>query len=96
MYVIDAYQINAASALTFATVIRFLVSGELTVAGIPFYENVGSHWTLTILEVIALLLSPTLFALYQWGPVIRRRRKYIVYWVEKSATGRCTQWGDFR
>jgi hypothetical protein len=48
MYVIDAYQVNAASALTFATVVRYLVSGGLTVTGIPFYiveisfDNIGS------------------------------------------------------
>ena len=79
MYVIDAYQVNAASALTFATVIRFLVSGGLTVAGVPFYENVGSHWTLTILGVIATMLMPAPYLLYKWGPTIRKKSKYSVY-----------------
>ena len=79
MYVIDAYQVNAASALTFATVVRYLVSGGLTVAGIPFYENVGSHWTLTILGVVAVMLAPAPYVLYKWGPVIREKSKYSVY-----------------
>jgi hypothetical protein len=79
MYVIDAYQVNAASALTFATVVRYLVSGGLTVAGIPFYENVGSHWTLTILGVVAVMLAPAPYVLYKWGPGIRENSKYSVY-----------------
>ena len=79
MYIIDAYQVNAASALTFATVTRFLVAGGLAVAGVPFYENVGSHWTLTILGVIAMLLAPAPYLLYRWGPLIRQKSHYSVY-----------------
>lgn len=78
LYIIDAYEVNAASALTFATVVRFMVSGGLTVAGVPFYEKVGTHWTLTIMAIISVLLAPTPFILYFYGPLIRRQSKYAV------------------
>ena len=78
MYIIDAYEVNAASALTLATVVRFFISGGLTVAGIPFYENVGTHWTLTIMAVLSALLAPVPFVLYAYGPWVRKHSKHAV------------------
>ncbi|KAF4125909.1 Major Facilitator Superfamily [Geosmithia morbida] len=42
MYIIDSYEIYSASALTFVALIRYVVAGEMTVVGIPFYENMGT------------------------------------------------------
>jgi hypothetical protein len=78
MYIIDAYEIYAASALTFVTVTRYLAAAGMTVVGIPFYKNVGVHWTLTILACISLLLTPIPYVLYKYGYLIRRRSKYAV------------------
>ena len=78
MYTIDAYEVNAASALTFATVTRFLISGGLTVAGIPLYENVGTHWTLTIMAVIGCLLAPIPYLLYRYGPWVRKHSRHAI------------------
>jgi len=78
MYTIDAYEVNAASALTFATVTRFLISGGLTVAGIPFYEKVGTHWTLTIMAVIGCFLAPIPYLLYRYGPWVRKHSQYAI------------------
>ncbi|GAB1207148.1 hypothetical protein APSETT445_005858 [Aspergillus pseudonomiae] len=49
MYVIDSYDIYAASALGFMTVSRYCAAGGMTVVGIPFYRNLGVQYTLTIL-----------------------------------------------
>ena len=74
MYVIDAYEVNAASALGFATVTRYMVSGGVTVAGVPFFHNVSHHWVLTILAVVSLLLgAPVPYLLYTYGPQLRKR-----------------------
>jgi hypothetical protein len=78
MYIIDAYEIYAASALTFVTVTRYLAAAGFTVVGIPFYKNVGVHWTLTILACISLLLTPIPYVLFKYGYLIRRRSKYAV------------------
>ena len=51
MYIINKYEIMSPSELTFTIVIRFLISGRLTIAEILFYENVDTHWTLTIITV---------------------------------------------
>lgn len=78
MYIIDSYEINAASALTFVTLTRYLAAGGMTVVGIPFYRNVGVHWTLTIMGCISVLLMPIPYVLYRYGYFIRKRSKYAV------------------
>jgi hypothetical protein len=78
MYLIDVYETYAASALVFSTVSRYLCAGPMVVAAIPSYENVGHHWTVTILACFSLLLAPIPFVFYKYGPVIRRKSRYAV------------------
>lgn len=78
MYIIDSYEIYAASALTFVALVRYLVAGGMTVVGLPFYGNVGPHWTMTILGIIAAVMAPIPYAFYIWGPSVRKHSKYAV------------------
>jgi hypothetical protein len=78
MYVIDSYSVYAASALGFMTVSRYCAAGGMAVVGIPFYQNMGVHWTLTILGCISALLVPVPYVFYVYGPVIRRWSRYAV------------------
>ncbi|KAJ5929976.1 hypothetical protein N7466_005469 [Penicillium verhagenii] len=78
MYVIDSYDIYAASALGFMTVSRYCAAGGMTVVGMPFYKNMGVHWTLTILGCISAIMVPVPYIFYKFGPVIRRWSKYAV------------------
>jgi hypothetical protein len=50
----------------------------MTVVGIPCYENMGVHWTLTILGGISALLVPVPYVFYKYGKSIRARSKYAV------------------
>ncbi|KAF6835373.1 MFS transporter [Colletotrichum musicola] len=78
MYIIDSYEMYAASALTFVSLIRYIVAGGVTIAGIPFYERMGTHYTLTILACIAALLAPIPYVLYYYGPWIRSKSRFAV------------------
>ncbi|KAK7546616.1 major facilitator superfamily transporter, partial [Phyllosticta citricarpa] len=78
MYIIDSYEVYSASALTFVSLVRYVVAGGMTVVGIPFYENMGTHYTCTILACIASLLVPIPYIFYKYGYVIRRKSKYAV------------------
>lgn len=80
MYIIDSYEVFAASALTFVTVTRYLVAGGMTVVGVPLYENLGPHWALTLLAGVSVLMTPIPFVLYRYGGGIRKRSKYAVVW----------------
>lgn len=78
MYVIDSYEMYSASALTFTALVRYMAAGGMTVVGIPFYSNMGVHYTLTILACISCVLVPVPYALYMWGYKLRKRSKYAV------------------
>lgn len=78
MYVIDSYEIYSASALTFTALVRYVIAGGMTVVGIPFYENMGVHYTLTILACISCVLVAVPYSLYKWGHLLRKRSKYAV------------------
>lgn len=78
MYIIDTYEIYAASALTFVTFTRYMTAGGMTVVGVPFHKNVSPHWTLTILGCLSILMVPIPYVFYKHGHKIRARSKYAV------------------
>ncbi|SMR60090.1 unnamed protein product [Zymoseptoria tritici ST99CH_3D1] len=78
MYIIDSYEVNAASALTFVALVRYLAAGGMTVVGVPMYENLGTHYTLTILACISAAAVPIPYALHRWGPMLREKSKYAI------------------
>ncbi|SPJ74258.1 related to multidrug resistance protein [Fusarium torulosum] len=76
MYIIDSYEIYSASALTFVSLIRYIIAGGMTVVGIPFYENMGTHYTLTIMACLSVVLAAIPYILYFYGHKIRAKSKY--------------------
>lgn len=48
----------------------------MTVVGIPFYQNLGVHWTLTILGAISALMAPLPYVFYVYGEKIRSHSKF--------------------
>jgi MFS family permease len=78
MYIIDSYEIYSASALTFVALTRYVVAGGMTVVGIPFYENLGIHYTLTIMACVAAILVPIPYVLYFRGHWIRSKSRFAV------------------
>ncbi|RMY07061.1 hypothetical protein D0867_09485 [Hortaea werneckii] len=77
-YIIDAYEAFAASALASITLIRYAASGGMVIVSVPFYENMGVHYTLTILACLSALLVPVPYVFYKYGPWIRSHSKYAV------------------
>ncbi|CEL03201.1 hypothetical protein ASPCAL04358 [Aspergillus calidoustus] len=78
MYVIDSYDAYAASALGFMTVSRYCAAGGMTVVGIPFYSNMGVHYTLTILGCISVVMTPLPYVFWKYGHIIRGWSKFAV------------------
>ncbi|KID84320.1 MFS transporter, DHA1 family, multidrug resistance protein [Metarhizium guizhouense ARSEF 977] len=67
MYVIDVYAQFAASAMAFTYLARYLAAAAMTVVGIPLYENLGGHWTLTLLGCISIILTPLPYVFFQFN-----------------------------
>ncbi|KAL9110838.1 MAG: hypothetical protein Q9227_004638 [Pyrenula ochraceoflavens] len=74
-YLIDSFERFAASALVGATFVRYTAAGGAVVFSIPMYENLGVHWSLTLLGCISLLMMPIPYVFYRYGPAIRKRSR---------------------
>nr|KAK5438411.1 hypothetical protein LTR18_008933 [Exophiala xenobiotica] len=75
-YLIDAFEAHAASALVGATFVRYCAAGGMIPVSIPFYQNLGVHWTLTILGAISALMAPVPYIFFYFGARIRKRSRY--------------------
>ena len=73
LYLIDAFEGQAASALSVAAFVRYAAAGTMIPVSIFMYENLGVHWTLTLLACISLVLAPVPFVMLKYGPVMRKR-----------------------
>lgn len=77
-YIIDSYELYAASGLASVTCLRYVAAGVMTPVGLPFYEDMGVQWTLTIMGGLSVLLVPVPFVFYVYGPWIRSKSRYAV------------------
>lgn len=75
-YIIDSYELYAASALASLTFIRYVAAGGMTIVGVPFYQNIGVPYTLTILGSISAAMVPVPYLFYIYGPKIRSYSRY--------------------
>ncbi|PTB64678.1 MFS general substrate transporter [Trichoderma citrinoviride] len=76
MYLIDTYEVYAASALTMITLVRYVASGGMIEISIPMYKNLGIHWALTMLGLIALVFTAVPYAFFKFGPWIRSKSRF--------------------
>lgn len=72
-YLIDTYEKYAASALVIATLLRYICAGFMQVVSIPMFENLGVHWSLTLLGCLSVIMTPVPYIFYIYGPRIRAK-----------------------
>ena len=77
-YIIDSYEMYAASALASVTLIRYVDAGGMVEVAIPMYTNLGVHWTLTLLGAISALMVPVPYLFYAFGAKLRSKSRYAV------------------
>ncbi|KAF3033610.1 hypothetical protein E8E12_001161 [Didymella heteroderae] len=58
-YIIDSYGEKASIALASVTMMRYLIAGGMVMAARPMYENIGVHWTMTLLGPLNAPQPPT-------------------------------------
>ncbi|KXG47861.1 Major facilitator superfamily domain, general substrate transporter [Penicillium griseofulvum] len=78
MYIIFVYLQYAASALGFMTFARYVVAGALSPASVKMYENIGPHWSVTIVGILATIMAPVPYVLYNYGHKVRAMSKNAV------------------
>lgn len=77
-YIIDSYEIYAASALAGVTMIRYIAAGGAVVFAFPMYENLGVHVSMSILGGISAIMVPIPFIFHRYGHSIRAKSSFAV------------------
>ncbi|KAI0843568.1 MFS general substrate transporter [Hypoxylon sp. FL0890] len=76
-YIIDgSYEDHSAIGLASITILRYLVAGGMVMAVRPMYGGIGTHWTMTLLGCIAVMLLPAPLAFWRYGRKLRSRSPY--------------------
>lgn len=90
LYLIDAYELYAASALASAAVLRAIFAAVFPLFTTYMYKNLGLHWAGTreyssllghplispVVGFLSLSCTPMPFLFYRYGYVLRRNSKY--------------------
>ena len=72
VYLLDAFNIYAASALAANAVLRSAVGAILPLAGPKMYETLGLGWGTSLLGFIALAMCPIPWVFYHFGERLRK------------------------
>ena len=74
IYLVDTFEIYAASAVGASTVLRAILGAVLPLVGLPMYDALGLGWGNTLLGLISLALCPIAYGFWIYGERIRKHR----------------------
>ena len=74
-YLVDTFEIYAASALAANMVLRSLGGALLPLGGEEMYAKLGLGWGNSLLGFIAVACAPVSFIFYKYGDRIRAKSK---------------------
>lgn len=78
-YLVDAYEVFAASAMAAASLSRSSFGAVLPFATRPMYRALGVAWATGLLGFLAVALCVVPFAFLKWGGRLRERSKFCQY-----------------
>ncbi|KAG9191578.1 hypothetical protein G6011_10312 [Alternaria panax] len=83
-YLVDAYEIFAASAMAAASLSRSSFGAVLPFAAKPMYRAMGVAWATSLLGFFSLALCIVPFVFVKWGGTMRERSKFCQYLRQKK------------
>jgi hypothetical protein len=75
-FLIDTYQLYAASAVSGNTFLRSILAAALPLAAKPMFHNLGVGPAMSILGGVAVLAIPVPFVFMKYGLALRRKSKF--------------------
>lgn len=84
-YVVDAYEIYAASAMGATSACRSIFGVILPFAAAPLYERLGIAWACTLLGCLSALMCAIPFVFIRYGSKIRQHSKFCQEIRQKKA-----------
>ncbi|KAK5202026.1 hypothetical protein LTR16_000667 [Cryomyces antarcticus] len=86
-YLVDAYDVFAASAMAAASCARSLAGAVLPFAARPMYDKLGVAWACSLLGFLSLGMCVIPFAFIRYGDRIRANSKFCQYLAQKRQEG---------
>lgn len=83
-YLVDAYEVFAASAMAAASLSRSSFGAVLPFAAKPMYRTMGVAWATSLLGFFSLALCVVPFVFVTWGGRMRDRSKFCQYLRQKK------------
>jgi hypothetical protein len=83
-YLVDAYEIFAASAMAAASFSRSSFGAVLPFATKPMYRALGVPWACSLMGFFSVALCAIPFIFLKFGPGIRRRSQFCQYLLQKK------------
>ncbi|KAH8728178.1 major facilitator superfamily domain-containing protein [Phaeosphaeriaceae sp. PMI808] len=83
-YLVDAYEIFAASAMAAASLSRSIFGAILPFGAKPMYRALGVPWATSLLGFFSLALCVVPFAFIRWGGKMRERSPFCQYLIQKK------------
>ncbi len=83
-YLVDAYEVFAASAMAAASLSRSSFGAVLPFATRPMYRALGVAWATSLLGFLAVALCVVPFVFLRWGGRMRERSRFCQYLKQKK------------
>jgi hypothetical protein len=83
-YLVDAYEVFAASAMAAASLSRSSFGAVLPFAARPMYKALGVAWATSLLGFFSLALCVVPFVFVRWGGRMRERSPFCQYLKQKK------------
>ena len=75
-FLVEAFPLFAASALSANAFARSTFAGAFPLFGVQMYEKLGYHWATTLLAVLTLLCAPFPYLFFVYGKKLRGRSRF--------------------
>ncbi|KAK6364759.1 hypothetical protein LTS17_011864 [Exophiala oligosperma] len=75
-FLVEAYPLYAASALSANSFARSSFAAAFPLFGRQMYDRLNYHWATSLLGFLCLVLSPFPYLFFVWGKRLRQRSKY--------------------
>ncbi|OBZ78052.1 hypothetical protein A0H81_01678 [Grifola frondosa] len=75
-YLVDTYLQYSASAFSANTIVRSSVGAAFPLFTVQMFRKLGINWACTLIGLLGLLLSPSPFLFYKFGPWIRTKSRF--------------------
>ncbi|PSN74998.1 MFS general substrate transporter [Corynespora cassiicola Philippines] len=83
-YLVDAYEVFAASAMAAASLTRSSFGAVLPFAAKPMYRALGVPWATSLLGFFSVALCVIPFVFVRWGASLREKSRFCQYLAQKK------------